>query len=85
MIRMVILTALAPATAVALWHAPTALWAWAMLAALIGFSAGTLRWVRWRRQAIDAAADSRTEARRRRLARLTGRSDAFRTDSDPRP
>lgn len=84
MVRMIILSALAPATAVALWHEPGALWAWAMLAALIGFTTGTMRWLRWQRHQAETEAETRTAARRRRLARLTGRPDVFGVERDRR-
>lgn len=82
MIRMVILSALAPATAVALWQAPGALWAWVLLAGLIGFTAGTINWLRWARRLSDDAAEAGTTARRRRLARLTGRADLYRDEGE---
>lgn len=82
MIRLVVISGLAPATAVALWYAPGQLWAWTLLAVLVGFTAGTINWLRWSRRMETQAAEERAKARRRRLSRLTKRPDLYGDEPD---
>ena len=80
-IRIVLLIAAAVAAVVVTWRAPGSLVSWTLLTILFGLSIGVIRWLHWDRHAAEDPPESDVDVRRRRLARLTGRGDLFRSTS----